>query len=345
MNNLYTSIALGLIAEERIVLTTNDYVHAFTLTKELLVSKCGFREADINVVDVQQSVKKGKTGVLDEMVLRDDGDTFAKVVIWQNLEKVSKDQQKNELVPLLNDLDGYDTGGLPTERLESVKICGRTLKKQDLFVLVLIMESEQAQQTTYQYLKERLWFAQHHHHDVGALTDDLTVHRDFQAWINTLKYQIFPRVYVAPDILRYIYSLVVHARNHRLCSLDPFHSRLSPRSLHAITKLARALVAFRRGSDEDLFVTPDFCKIAMRKVGYWLIDWESHSSFAPGAEQQNNFLDYNRRIEISMLSGDWYGSDYTYVERYIDSCRSHGNPRQCKNRVVEDAINTVHPPM
>ena len=31
----------------------------------------------------------------------------------------------------------------------------------------------------------------------------------------------------------------------------------------------------------------------------------------------NNEIDYQKRLEISMLTGDWYGSDYFFVNEYL----------------------------
>ncbi|KAI5963073.1 uncharacterized protein KGF55_002865 [Candida pseudojiufengensis] len=105
---------------------------------------------------------------------------------------------------------------------------------------------------------------------------------------------------------------------------------------------------------DDLFVTPEYVKIAIRKIGYWLVDWEYNTKFAntndykfSNNEEQTKILE-NKKLEISMLTGDWYGTDYYHANDYLKGYKhkkDYDSPTGFTNKIIEDCISSVRPPL
>ncbi|CUM54052.1 unnamed protein product [Debaryomyces tyrocola] len=351
MNSVYSALSLALIGEKRFVLTTNDYENTVFLFQTLLQESCQFNSEDICEVDVKHELDNNSVDLLiRQMIYWDEnmsGYAFKNVVIWRNMEKLSHEQQKVGLFPLLNQIDEYDTTVARTNPQSRVQVGSFVIRKPSMFIIVPLIESEHAHPPVYQYVKEKFWFGQNfHYRGPSDEKEEIDYCADYAGLILEIRNVTRPQVYASPEIQRYIYSLVVHARNHRLCSLAPIQSRLSTRTIDAMQQLSECMVAWKKHGSDRLFVTPDYCKIAMRKIGYWLIDWEHDSIFStlPDCAVDAD-LDYRRQLEISMLTGDWYGSDWKYVKKYLETYKTDTNASNYINKIVEDVLQSVRPPI
>lgn len=155
-----------------------------------------------------------------------------------------------------------------------------------------------------------------------------------------------PKVYLSPEIQGYIYSLVVHCRVHRLCSLAPMHTRLLTRAVASINLLAATMVAWTETDPERWFVTTEHCKVAFRKVAYWLVDWEQEELYTES--QVDLEKEYRKRMDFGMLTGDWVGSETPYIDRYLQSYKGKKDFSSLvgfTNQLVDDVLRAVCPPM
>lgn len=351
MNNVYTALSLALLGSRRFVLTTNDYEKTVSLFRTLLEKACQFNESDVCEIDVKYYFDNRSMDELVEKMISWDDDikayTFRRVVIWRNMEKLTYEQQKDGVFSLLNQIDEYDTNASRYKPLKEVDVGSFKVRKPQMFTIVSLIESEHAQPKIYQYVKEKFWFTQNFHYDAAIDNQiDVSPLEDYAGLIMRLRTKVRPEIYTSPDIQRYIYSLVVHARNHRLCSLAPIHARLSTRAIDSIKSLAECMVVWKQYDTNKLYVTPDYCKIAMRKIGNWLIDWEYDSIFsAPSASNCDSDLEHRKQLEISMLTGDWYGSDWNYVKQYLDNYKTDTRASNYVNKIVEDTLKSVQPPL
>lgn len=351
MNNVYSALSLALIGEKRFVLTTNDYENTVFLFRTLLQESCQFNSEDICEVDVKHELDNNSVDLLIRQMIYWEENTseygFKNVIIWRNMEKLSHEQQKVGLFPLLNQIDEYDTTVARANPQSRVQVGSFVIRKPKMFIIVPLIESEHAHPQVYQYVKEKFWFGQNFHYKVaGDEKGEIDYCSDYAGLILEIRNVTRPQVYASSEIQRYIYSLVVHARNHRLCSLAPIQSRLSTRTIDAMQQLSECMVAWKKHGSDRLFVTPDYCKIAMRKIGYWLIDWEHGNIFSTSSDcAEDADLDYRRQLEISMLTGDWYGSDWKYVKKYLETYKTDTNASNYMNKIVEDVLQSVRPPI
>lgn len=155
-----------------------------------------------------------------------------------------------------------------------------------------------------------------------------------------------PKIYLSPEIQGYIYSLVVHCRVHRLCSLAPLQTRLLTRAVASINLLAAAMVAWKETDPERWFVTTEHCKVAFRKVAYWLVDWEQLEMYTD--PQTDLEKEYRKRMDFSILTGDWVGSELAYIDAYLKTYKGKRDVSSLvgfTNRLVDDALRAVQPPM
>lgn len=351
MNNVYTALSLSFIGRRRFALTSNDYENTVLLFRALLKESCQFDPEGICEVDVKHELDNNSVDLLIRQMIYWDENmneyTFRNVVIWKNMEKLSHKQQKVGLFPLLNQIDEYDTAIARKNPLNRVQVGSYVVRKPQLFTIVPLIESEHAHPEVYQYVKEKFWFGQNFHYEGPTDEKEEPEYCDnYTGLILEIRNVTRPQVYASPEIQGYIYSLIVHARNHRLCSLAPIHTRLSTRTIDAMRDLAECMVAWKRHDTDRLFVTPDYCKIAMRKIGYWLIDWEQDTIFNTSSDCAiDNDLEYRRQLEISMLTGDWYGSDWKYVKKYLENYKTDTNASNYINKIVEDVLQSVRPPI
>ncbi|CUM64679.1 uncharacterized protein PRCAT00002288001 [Priceomyces carsonii] len=336
MDNLYTALSLAMIARRRFVILTNSSDHLIEHFRRFVLQPCNFNVDDICELDLMKEFKGVSEGDFIRSMVVDN--IFKKVIIWRNMLKLNRSEQRR-LYEFLLKLDCYDTNS-SVDKDFSVELDGRRYKKPDLFVIVPVITDNCT--FMYEYLKERFWFSTYYRSESSEENKEIDS-SDFVQRIGQLRKK-FPDVYVAPDVERYIYSLIVHIRCHRLCSVAPKSARITTRAIQDVTLLSRVLVAFQNyGGNEKLFVTPLYAKLAMKKVGYWLVTWEL-SKFAG----LNKDTDEEKRLEISMLTGDWIGSDWKYVKAYFKQSRSRPDPSTptgLTNTIVEDAIATVEPPL
>ncbi|ODV81896.1 uncharacterized protein CANTADRAFT_3954 [Suhomyces tanzawaensis NRRL Y-17324] len=350
MDSLYTALSLGLIRNKRIVISTDSPRQTIHHFQHLIVHNlCHYEPnqfASIDVLDVLTH-KNINELVLSMSSYSKSVYTFKNIVMWRNVSLLSHDHQK-QLYELLTQIDQYDTNASKWYPTDTVDFRDITVRKPELFSIVLVVEPQYYQNKMYQYLKEKFWFSVNYpfvSEQVCLL--ELSKIRpipEYQDHILSLRAS-WQKVYVSPDIKKYIYSLIVHMRNHRLSSLAPKQTRLPTRSIDDVADLTRALVLWQNDS-EHLYATPDFVKVAIRKIGYWLVDWEYNELFANSIDSEHDGR--RRRLEIDILSGDWYGSDYDYVNKYIEESRSKvekKNPLGHSNRIVDEAIRKVNPPL
>lgn len=346
MDSLYTAVSLSLITQKRFCIITDEFSVAYGMLLSLLTKSCNIQELEITTVDIQECVKlDGRKGILNAMVKPGSDGVLQcyQVVIWRRLGLVDKETQNREVFHFLNEVDAYDTYKGRRNTGNKVMIEGKEVEIPELFLIVPIVEALPAHPNIHQYVKEKFWFAQSIQSlDVSGPTEQVELVENYEEFILKLRNEVMPQVYSSPDILRYIYSLVVHARNHRLCSLSPVHGRLSTRALQNIRLLTISMVAWRHHADNKLYATPDLCKIAMRKVGYWLVDWEFESIFANDDNAASTLL--RKKLEIWMLTGDWYGSEWKYVQEYLADSRAEKSPYY-SNRIIDDALAAVQPPV
>ncbi|KAK6203341.1 uncharacterized protein RJT21DRAFT_26353 [Scheffersomyces amazonensis] len=365
MQNLLTALSLSLIYNKRFVITTNNVE---TLQQDfiriILENSCSVTPDQIQVIDLLEFTTE--RNLINQCTIpigneEDNEYEFKPYIIWKNLAKVDGQLQRY-LYELITKIDLYDT----KESRNNPRPCiidGYSIRKPDLFIIIALLDHRSYYLKIDQYLKSKFWFSNNYVIDKSSSKPDrLTLPMNDFSYHDNIAYlrQLIPNVYIKPDIKRYIYSLVVHSRNHRLCSLAPRQTRLSTRSIDDIEDLARVMVLWQKFNNQNLtdslYVTPDFVKVAMRKIGYWLIDWEYNKLFSNvndndddnDNDEEQDEKDYRRRMEISMMTAYWYGSDYKYVTKYLDkseSLRDDSTPTGYSNVIVEDALKSVRPPI
>ncbi|CAK9440147.1 uncharacterized protein LODBEIA_P42470 [Lodderomyces beijingensis] len=204
-------------------------------------------------------------------------------------------------------------------------------------------------------------------------------------------------VFISPDIKGYIYSLIVFIRCHRMASLAPKQVRVPTMTMDYVKDFCRAWILWKTHllqkptetelasavdrsktsapakkatltefttkteQEEDLFVTPEYVKLAVHKICYWLVDWQYNKKFAATddpdldakgksekeiKEEEKSIA--NKKLEISMLTGDWYGSEYLFVNEYLKTQKmekDYSSPTGFTNKIVDDCIRSVRPPL
>lgn len=320
MDNFYTAISLSLIANQRFAINCQNVSSTIDLIKHYILEPLSLSYIDINV----QRVLSSTPGEISLLLPSDE----EVVTIWRNVDKLSDGDQKH-LVGILNKVDDYDTNEskLKRPRNGSPK--------------TLIMVTEDNNKII-QHLKYKFWFCQYYtRHSLIKAPEDLVLDGKYLQTIAELQDL---KVFVAPDIQRYIYSLIVHSRNHRLCLVSPMKTRLPTFSIKSVELLSQTYVKWTslkqaNSSKRQLFVTPDVCKIAMRKVSYWLINWQ-----ADGVNTQcDDEEEHAEMLRFALLAGDWYGSDWKYIKKYISKAEESG--RNEFNIIVEDSLEKVQPPL
>ncbi|KAK6458195.1 uncharacterized protein RJT20DRAFT_126151 [Scheffersomyces xylosifermentans] len=372
MDNIDRALLLSLISNKRFTVWTNS---PSQLIKEfvslVLHQQHHFEDADITTIDLMDCFKNkddANSDIESDLILRmtnfeKTSYTFKKVILWKNLQHLELKHQKC-LYEYINKIDQYDTNASKLHP-NDIRINDYMIHKPDLFIIIPVLENNLYHIKIYPPLKQKFWFSinyqfeseQQAEEEVTKIKPLPFTQESYQFNVQFLRKES-KKVYIAPDIKRYIYSLIVHTRNHRLTSLAPRESWLSTRSVDEFRELCVALVIVQNYNSDDKFVTPDFVKVAMRKIGYWLVDWECNPLFSPDpstreerseVEAENlEEIEYQKRIEINMLSGSWFGSDYAYVARYIQKSRSvrdDNSPTGYSNVIIEDVISKVKPPI
>ena len=440
MDNVYTALSATLIAKKRFVVSCQDSNRAIQLFIDVIVRNNGFElPQDYVAIDLLQHQTIAQ--VVEQLTYTSEVDNklyFKNIIIWQNLQRTPIEFQK-QLYKFILQIDNYEMK--KAEMIEnfpaSITIDKRNLQqiyKPQLFTIVPFLEFELFDEKLYIYLKEKFWLSINFPTmDHGFTTKnfspspsspsppphmqiDKRLSNNYETTIVKLREEL-KSVYMSPDIKRYVYSLVVFVRFHRLASLAPKLVRLPTAAIDYIHDLCKTLIVWdaefansardrrmvgvgEQGQDHvsceqtthlkrNLFVTPNYVKIAFRKVAYWLVDWEYNKQFvqtddldkkeaeeekeleaeeatetepktrrAPGNGKidehfQSEILKdqqelENKRLEISMLTGDWYGSEYYYVNEYLKTQkneRDYESPIGYTNKIVEECIESVRPPL
>lgn len=481
MNNIYNAYSLALLSQLGFAVFA-DNVDAAVQAICLVVNIFGLRYV---VVDL--AAEPDATQLAEQITYSIPGDTdvsetvyLASAVIFRNLETVSAKYQRL-VIHFINALESYNTNALRLRPLK-VRLGQIEAQRPQLFTLVAAVRRnlDGMPPAMVPHLRHKFAFAQFYNDEAAELHQG-AFPVSTSAELLTLRRQV-DEVFVSPEIRGYIYSLLVHVRTHRLCSLNSMGGRPPTAALDWTRILAAAMVVWSErlqsgvtgkafdteslatqdredtkgggngtetsgtkyepgdserelngetngglfkesekngkvhgdnevkhfadekveyaqneysdgaanasfdrsdttwtfgyksgvsfpaehanNSDESreenlardsesssstsspssLFVTPTFVKVAFRKVTYFQVDWELDTIFSrswTGPEE-------HRRQEISMLTGDWYGSEWVFVERYIDEHRSRvseQSPTGYTNSVVEEAISRVRPPI
>ncbi|EGW30424.1 uncharacterized protein SPAPADRAFT_63270 [Spathaspora passalidarum NRRL Y-27907] len=356
MDNLYTALTLSLISRNKCFAISHihddtedlstDYssIVSNSFTTNVLINQCNFTKEQIAIIDLSQV--HTTIDLIQQMTYIDSSDnhTYLKnIILWQNVQHLSLAQHKS-LYKLMLQLDQYEAN--PSENYPiSISIEDRELEiyKPELFTIILILDYKLYHNKLYIYLKEKFWFSINYVINVDS-TQEYSAgkrHESYQQYILDSRKKL-QQIFIAPDIKKYIYSLIVHIRCHRLASLSPKSVRVPTMTIDYVSDMCKALLVYKEVP--EMYLTPDYVKIAMRKIGYWLVDWEYNEKFC----KENDDDEYYKRLEISMLTGDWFGSDYFYANEYIKHSRAKvdkESPTGFTNRIVEDVLTSVRPPL
>lgn len=349
MENLYIALSLALLRNQRFTISTNSTQTTTFFNKLVVQNLCQFDKnqvCEIDLLDVFEH--KSLDHLLIAMTNYSDNEyVFKNVIIWKNVSKLSKDHQK-ELYGFITKIDKYNMNASRLDYDPHVAMNNLEIRRPELFTIVLMVEHKNHEQKIFQYLKEKFWFSTNYEFlsEQECITEASSIEYSSPSYyklISSLRHN-WSSIFVSPDIKRYIYSLIVHVRNHRLASLTAMQTRLPTQTIDSVRDLCIALVLWQ--VEDELYVTPDFVKVALRKIGYWLVDWEYNTTYT--SEQSEETLEYQQRLEISMLTGDWYGCDYAHIRKYLMESKSNpdqSSPTGFTNRIIEDALRTVRPPL
>lgn len=411
MNNLFFAISLALLNNENIVVNTNSYEVTLDLIQLVLKSHTDLKviEIDLDHVDcvdtlIDDMMYKDLTMLdgLDDLgdnnlvgnnlagspnTLSDDlprNHTAYKlydVILWKHLNNCSPNFQR-QLVTLFDQLNQYDTNDSRLNPTTTIKLGNKQVLKPTFNVIIglLTITPEAPAINLAKLLKEQFWFS--HFYLIDQSNDspsnveaseslDLQFH-DYKNRLIKTRQSVIPEIYQAPDITGYIYSLIIHIRNHRLMTLGSIQSRLSTKVIDKVSLLAKSIIAWQQlqkqlqqlqqlqlqqdgkaglAGGSTPFVTPVYCKIAIRKIGYWLVDWQMKGGLFDLTDDSianNQELENKRKLVINMLAGEWYGSEWEYVKEYLGDYYGVYDPSSntgFSNKIIEDSIKLVKPPM
>lgn len=336
MEDFKLAITLGLAAQQNIAITSDD-PEAVVATCKSLCSKTSPRPV---VVDL--ALCQTYADLLDRVVERSEGQMpkLYDLMILKNIEATTTNRELRAMFDrFTNELRRSDTvASKSASPQDPMQMGPYTVRKPINFLMVALLGDFPRAQLT-RIIKDKFWFKHSMITAGSAPIEPIELET-----ILAVRARI-AQVYMSPEVEEYICSLLVFTRTHRLCSLAPLTTRPSLSALNGISLLAKALIAVQTPPPgQKLFVTPDYVKVAYRKVGYWLVDWESNAVFS----DPNPDLEDRRRLEISSLSGDWYGSEYESVKEYLARSRTVYDPDAPEgytNRIVEDTLKSVQPPM
>lgn len=350
MDNLYIALSLSLLRNRRFTICSNSAQTTSFFNKLIVQQVCQFEKNQVCEIDFLDVFKhKSLDHLLIAMTNYADNEyVFKNVVIWKNVAQLSKEHQK-ELYGFVTKIDKYDMNASRLDYDPHVAMNNLEIRRPDLFTIVLMVEHQHYEHKIFQQLKEKFWFSTNYEFqsERECITEASAIvysAPSYHKFISALR-RDWSSIYVSPDIKRYIYSLIVHVRNHRLASLSAMQTRLPTQTIDAVRELCIALVLWQVVED-DKYVTPDFVKVALRKVGYWLVDWEYNTKYV--TEQGDDSSEYLKRLELSMLTGDWYGSDYAHIQKYLAESKSkpdQSSPTGFTNTIIEDSLRAVRPPL
>lgn len=338
MNNLRTSLSLALIAKRDFACVTNDYEQCVHLVVSFL------RSYDDSLTFTEIDILKGYRDLASEMTYNTSSNVSVlhNIVIWKNLEGLQLDLvAKSGLLEAFNQLNRYYTvEASRTPCHTPIDFQGTKVLKPEIFLIIPVMQLGLTMPKIDNLIKERFWFCQSVFFEANQRPNIEPWDWDLEECQNTL-----PRVFFDPEVREYVSSLMVFTRSHRLTSIAPLTSRPTFNATVAIIDLAKALVVWNnRYSHDRLFVTPDYVKVAYRKVCYWLVDWETNKTFISESKE----AEHEKRMQISILTGDWYGSEWHCVKSFLKEFESTQDPKTTtgfRNKIVDDVLESVLPPI
>lgn len=340
MDNLRTALTLCLIGKRYCAIHTNRPDACIHEIKGLCDKEFDMTTA----VEIDLLKCKDYADLTSQMVYSKEGEfpRLYDLVLWKNLETLKMDfATKDRLLKVFNELERYNTvASRNVDASEPVKFGEYYVIRPRFFLILAVIPVHRALPKLNYQIKDRFWYSQ----SVFMPMEKHVPKGSSVAAIEAARLKLRD-VYASPEIQEYICSLLVFTRSHRLCSIAPLTTRPSFRALDGIMELAKALVVLNNsGSTELLYVTPEYVKVAYRRIGYWLVDWETNAVFndeAPDSE-------YRKRMEISMLIGDWYGSEWNCVSKYLAEHIAEKDEHSATgftNKIVEEVLESVQPPI
>ncbi|CAI5760575.1 unnamed protein product [Candida verbasci] len=415
MDDILTSLSYSLISNKRFAITSNNPIKSsdkftnYLINHELFMSNLQDESTTLKSIDSESlnQYENFNFAVIDllqidstiELIKRmiykkDEFYHLKNLIIWQNLQLLS-DSQFKLLYKLILQLDqfemieNYNNNKIVIEidKFDNIDTDQTHIEiiKPELFSIVLFLDVNLYSNKIYMLLKEKFWFSIYWNTEEGVKNGIEKVKTKVDSDIGYTEMILKLRnkldtVFVAPDIKRYIYSLAVFTRCHRLASISPKTVRISTQVIDYVLDLSKVIVLWnnkdqflskKQGQisnstveNQELYVTPTVVKTAFKKVCYWLVDWEYNKQFLPKQTQkqetestdqvsevhqeQDKLSEYNKQLQIAFLTGDWYGCDYYYVDKYL---KKHENELKrdsstgYTNKLIDDVLNSVRPPL
>ncbi|KAK8442590.1 hypothetical protein ACI3LY_002376 [Candidozyma auris] len=336
MNNVGLALQVSLISQRNLVIQTTDYDDAVDL-----IRTAAHVNYDINdIVEVDLLALDAQFDGITDCMVKEDGSLY-NFVILKNLECVHLDfEKKGSLLRVLNQLSRFDKVASRNMENEPLKFGKHIVYKPSLFALIPVIRNGNNMPAINPQIKSRFFFSQLY----IPIANDTYNHQCTVDDILQARRRL-STVFVKATVEEYAHSLFVFTRSHRLCSLAPLTARPPLSARENVMVLAKALT-FVKDTPQDgpLFVTPALIKVAFRKVAYWLVDWETNPLFNGEGESD----DYRKKMEISMLTGDWFGSEWRYVENYLAKNTQTTDAHSTTgftNPLVEDVLTSVQPPI
>lgn len=389
MERVYAALSISFITNKRLAICCDNATESINHFVEGILQQSGFNELQYAVVDLLEC-KTIENILCQATIDNNNALKFKNVILWQNLQHLDEIRQK-ELYRLILQIDDYNKSSYKcNDRPVTISAHGKAFKvfKPQLFTIIPFLEYNLYNNKIYPYLKEMLWSSV-----TFPLVSEYNEHVHFMPNYESIILQLRSKidtVFMSPNIKSYIYSLIVFIRCHRLASLAPKLVRVPTATISYVQDYCKSLVLWRRQlqlsrtsmadtvvsneenelektataavdleleKETELFVTPEYVKIAIKNIGYWLVDWETNRKFANTDDLKFNkngsnkaqfaILD-NKKLEISMLTGDWYGSEYYCANELLKgykAIRDYDSPTGMTNRIVDDAIEEVRPPL
>lgn len=370
MENLFFAVSLALVNNTGFIINTNNYDQTSLLLQEVLRThtKLAVIEIDLQLVQTIDELLEQMTQPEGSSEDEENSLSLYNVIIWKHLNHCSQGFQK-QLLELFNQLKEYDTNHHKLHPKPTITIQGKVFKKPNLNIVIglLSITSQSFHTNLIKALKEQFWFSQFYLvnksqgdlENIGNLGDQFV---DYETTLLAVRH-VLPCIFQSTDIIGYIHSLIIHIRNHRLMTLAPIQTRLSSATMDNVTILAKAIIGWKNRklimdhqlnlntAKLELFVTPVYCKIAIRKIGYWLVDWQIKDGLFDLTNQtiaQDPLLENRRKLVINILAGEWYGSEWEYVKEYLGNYYAVYDPHSntgFTNKIIEDSIKLVKPPV
>lgn len=331
MKNLLFTLSLGLLNNENFVINSQGNILP---TLEKIINDYDF---SYKILDLSQVENTGE--FIDEITYDKNGLHIYEIVVLKNLDRIG-DSFQRDLVRLFNGLKEYDSNLSRLEPKDHVVINGKKIFKSEYRCFIGINTISETPVKLYKNLKECFWFSQFEQEKA----EDWKVIDNYRETLSLVRQNI-DNVYMSPEILSYITSLIIHTRNHRLNTINQIQTRLHTNTIEKIIKLSKSIVAWKNPNTKDLYLTPQICQLAFRKIGYWLVDWENSQIFN---SIQDKDSEKRRQLIINMLAGEWYGSEWKYVKQYMKDHESKFDENSntgFTNSIIEDVIINVRPPI